>query len=207
MAHVLMNPKAQSILHEHHMTQEVYIITRGSGQLIRGGDIIMVQAGDAIWIPLFVRHKLINTSAASLEHLVLAAPSFDSSDVYVDDAWQDPYLSSPVPFVQPDVEECFDGAKIIAYELKGVASVAFGWVINDPSRHKPAHYHKKTTEWIFVVEGGGYLECDGQCYNISPGDWIRVEPGEHHALRSRRDQHMVVVCICNPCFSMDDVHY
>lgn len=206
MAHVLMNPKAWSLLHEHHIMQEAYIITRGSGQLIVGESIFSVQTGDTVWIPTHTHHKLVNTSVGSLEHLVLAAPPFDPKDVYVNEEWQDPNVT-PVPFVQPLVSDCFDGAKIVAYEFDDIVSVAFGWVINDPNRHKPAHYHKKTTEWIFVVEGEGFLELNGQNYAIRSGDWICVEPGELHALRNHRDQHMVVVCICNPCFSMDDVHY
>lgn len=206
MAHVLMNPKAWSLLHEHCVMKEAYIITRGSGHLIVGELTLQVQVGDAVWIPTHTRHKLINTGVGSLEHLVLAAPPFDPKDVYLDESWQDPILP-PHPFNQPPVNECFDGAKIVAYEFDGIVSVAFGWVINDPSRHKPAHYHKKTTEWIYVVEGEGFLELNGENHSIRAGDWICVEPGEYHALRNHKDQHMVVVCMCSPCFRMDDVHY
>ncbi|QQG45352.1 MAG: cupin domain-containing protein [Candidatus Sungiibacteriota bacterium] len=206
MAHVLMNPKAWSLLHEHHRVDEAYIITHGSGHLIRGDTVFAVQAGDVLWIPRHTRHKLINTSATSLEHLVLAAPPFDSADVYLDESWGDP-KATPQPFVQPPVDDCFDGARIIAYELTGVASIAFGWVMADPTRHKPAHYNKDITEWICVVEGGGFIEVDGVSYPIRRGDWIRIDPDEKHALRNRNDQHMIVVCICTPCFKMEDVHY
>ncbi len=206
MAHVLMNPKAWSLLHEHRRMDEAYIITRGTGHLVRGDAVYVVQAGDAIWIPRSTRHKLINTSAASLEHLVLAAPPFDPTDVYVDESWQDP-KAMPQSFVQPPVQDCFDGAKIVAYEFGNIVSIAFGWATADPSRHKQAHYHKKITEWIYVVEGEGAIEIDGVSYAVARGDWIRINPGEAHALRNYKDRHMVVVCVCTPCFSMDDVHY
>lgn len=206
MAHVVMNPKAESLLHEHHTMEEVYIITRGCGELIRGDVTLSVQVGDVIWIPPFFRHKLTNTSAGSLEHLVLALPPFDPKDVYTDKAWQDP-KEPPIPFCQPKAMECFDGAKVIAYGLKDAYSIAFGWVTNEPKRRKNAHYHKKTTEWIFVVEGRGVLELNGRNYRIEAGDWIRVEPEEFHALRNQGEQHMVVACICSPHFNMEDVHY
>src|SRR5271157_2840468 len=74
VAHVLMNPRAWSLLHEHHEMEEVYVITRGAGHLICGDDIFTVQPGDAILIPRGVRHKLVNTGIVSLEHLVVAAP-------------------------------------------------------------------------------------------------------------------------------------
>jgi len=206
MAHVLMNPKAWSLLHEHHKMKEAYIITHGTGHLVCGDDIFVVQAGDLIWIPEYTRHKLTNTSVGRLEHLVIAAPPFDPADIHLDESWQDPDVV-PQPKVQPPIDDCFDGAKIIAYELDDVASVAFGWVTADPTRRKPAHYHKETTEWIFVVEGQGAIEVDGASHPITRGDWIRIDPGEEHAFRNENDESLVVVCICTPCFSMSDVHY
>ena len=201
-----MNPKAWSLLHEHHRMDEAYIITRGTGHLIRGDAVLAVQAGDVVWIPRHTRHKLTNTSAASLEHLVLAAPPFDPTDVHLNESWGDPEVP-PQPFIQPPVDDCFDGARIVAYELENVASVAFGWVMADPTRHKPAHYHKETTEWIYVVEGEGFIEVNGVTHAINHGDWIRIDFGETHALRNSNDQHMIVVCICTPRFKMEDVYY
>ncbi|OGZ68637.1 MAG: hypothetical protein A3D44_03930 [Candidatus Staskawiczbacteria bacterium RIFCSPHIGHO2_02_FULL_42_22] len=206
MAHVIMNPKAESLPHHHQAMREAYVITRGTGHLIVGGHNYLVQAGDAMVIDHHITHGLVNSSAASLEHLVLAWPPFDPADVHVNRDYEG-HKGFDRVFPQPEPVECFDGAKIIAYEFGDIASVAFGWVINDPRRHKPAHYHKKTIEWIFVVEGEGSLELNGESHNIRSGDWIRVEPDEYHALRNRKDQHMVVVCVCNPCFCMDDVHY
>ncbi len=106
-------------------------------------------------------------------------------------------------------------------------SVAFGMCTNDPKRHKEAHYHKKTTEWIYVVEGKGSIERTSPGFQksthwIEAGDWIEIPPGESHALRNYRDemlafdspsfrnnhnQHLVVVCMCEPQFDMTDVHY
>ncbi|MEK7583674.1 MAG: cupin domain-containing protein [Patescibacteria group bacterium] len=206
MAHVLMNPRAWSLLHEHHLMDEIYLITRGTGHLIRGEEILIVQPGDAVHIRPYERHKLVNTSLTRLEHLVLAAPPFDPNDVHLDLAWKDPIVT-PVPFVQPPVTDCFDGARIVAYEFPGIASVAFGSVLSDPERRKLPHYHKAATEWIFVIEGEGTLEVDGVPHLIGGGDWIRVDPGEAHAFRNEHAEHLVVTCICTPCFSMADVYY
>lgn len=206
MAHVLMNPKTWSLPHEHQRMDEAYIITRGTGHLVRDNNIFIVQAGDVLWIPRSTRHKLTNTSAASLEHLVLAVPPFNPADVSVDESRQDP-KAVPQQFVQPPVNDCFDGAKIIAYEFGNIVSIAFGWVAADPARRKPAHYHEKTTEWIYVIEGEGAIEINDLLYPIVCGDWIRVSPGEEHALRNDKNQHMVVVCVSTPCFTADDVHY
>ena len=102
IAHVLMNPKSHSRLHEHRMMREAYIITKGSGRLVRGDTNLLVQAGDVVCIQPLERHRLINTGVMSLEHFVLASPLFDPEDVYLDTMWQDP--QSAISFRQ--LEAC-----------------------------------------------------------------------------------------------------
>ncbi len=210
MAHVLMNPRASSLPHQHYNTEELYIITRGTGNLVKRSAgkerALVVKPGDVIRIPQYAHHKLENAGIVSLEHLVLATPPFNPTDVYLIKDWRDPD-TAPQPFVQPLVTDCFDGAKIVAYKFPDTASVAFGWVMAETSRHKLPHYHKEITERIFVVEGGGFIELEGILHEIVTGDWLTIKPREIHALRNINEQHMVVVCICTPCFSMDDVYY
>ena len=206
-AHVLMNPSAWSLLHKHLKMHEVYIITQGQGDLIVGNNALRVQAGNAVLISPRQQHKLSNTGVVSLEHLVLAIPPFDPTDVLLVDEQYEPF-SGFAPYNLPPIQECFDGAKIIPYTFPEInTSIAFGWVINDPKRHKAAHYHKITREWAFIVEGNGFVEINGNNVPIAKGDWIQIEPEEFHAFRNNNDQYMVVVCICTPVFTMNDVYY
>ena len=167
MAHVIMNPKEDSLFHDHQMFGEIYVITRGKGHLVFGVSLLAVEPGDVILIPPRVGHKLTNTGVVSLEHLVLSTPPFNPADVHL----RDSILSAdvlPQRFDRPPVDDCFDGAKIVAYDFVAIdkkvvdTSVAFGWVMADPKRRKPAHYHKISSEWIYVVEGMGFIEIDGK---------------------------------------------
>lgn len=208
MAHVVMNPGAFSLLHEHRKMAEVYAITRGSGELVVGPTSHRVQAGSVIHIPANTSHQLFNTGATSLEHLVLASPPFDPTDVLVAKRQGMRHaISKPVTF--PSLVECFDGAKIIPYELPELdLSFAFGWVINDSVRYnKKPHYHKGITEFIFVVEGKGVVEIGNETIPVEAGDWLEVPAGTDHAIRNKEDQYMVALCICSPRFDMADVHY
>ncbi len=207
MAHVVMNPGAYSLLHEHRVMDEVYAITRGSGELIVGSLSYEVRAGSVVHIPANIPHQFYNTGLTSLEHLVLAAPAFDPADVIVAEKQDTPHTTN-VPVTFPQVVECFDGAKIIPYELPGIdLSFAFGWVINDPARHKAPHYHKRTSEFIFVVEGKGTVEIGDRSVPVEAGDWLEVPVGADHAIRNKEDQYMIALCICSPRFDMADVHY
>lgn len=210
LAHVIMNPLAQSVLHNHKRMTEIYIITKGYGELGLGseqdGAYHQVAAGSVFEIPLGVPHMLRNCSSGHLEHLVLALPPFDPSDVYLLADQRLPEKVSPLSL--PAVQDCFDEAKIIPYDFSHLdLSVAFGWVINDPARRKQPHYHEETTEFVYVVEGRGFIELDRVREPIQPGDWIQIDCGKEHAFINESPEDMVVVCICSPAFQMADVHY
>jgi mannose-6-phosphate isomerase-like protein (cupin superfamily) len=211
MAHVITNPMATSLLHNHQRMTEIYVITKGYGELGFGvpetdGCYHQVTAGSAYEIPVGVPHMLRNKSSGHLEHLVFALPPFDPADVNLLDGKR---LAEDVrPLSLPEVQECFDGAKILSYAFPRLdLSIAFGWVINDPARRKQPHYHKKITEFVFVVEGKGFIEINRVRQPIQSGDWIRIDPETEHALINESPEDMVVVCTCSPAFEMEDVHY
>ena len=206
VAHVHMNPLATSLLHKHEKMAEIYVITRGHGLLRFGDADHLVGAGSVVHIPTGVPHMLTNLGCGSLEHLVFALPPFDPEDVHM---VADDGLTRAIHFLPlPPVQDCFDGAKIVPYSFaQHDLSIACGWVANDPTRLKQPHYHKNTTEWIYVVEGKGSIEVDGQEIPTCQWDWLRMEPGTEHAIRNHASEDLVVVCICSPMFSMTDVHY
>jgi mannose-6-phosphate isomerase-like protein (cupin superfamily) len=208
VAHVVMNPGSSSLLHSHRKMQEVNVFTRGFGLLGYNGRHEEVRAGAVNWVPANIKHRISNIGATSLEYLVIALPPFDPTDVFVaEDQGRAPL--SGVPFKFLEVIESFDGAKIMPYCYHPVLdlSCAFGWVTNDPARRKKPHYHKVLTEYIYIVEGKGYVEVDGNAQAVTAGDWLEIQPTEPHAIRNPNDQHLVALCICSPHFDKTDVYY
>ncbi len=65
MAHVLMNPEARSLLHDHAKMAEVYAVTRGTGELVVGDVCHEVRAGSVVHIPAGVPHQFFNTGTTS----------------------------------------------------------------------------------------------------------------------------------------------
>jgi mannose-6-phosphate isomerase-like protein (cupin superfamily) len=211
MAHVIMNPLAQSLLHYHEKMTEIYVITKGFGELGIGRlgeslEIHQVAAGSVFRIPKRTTHMLKNKSGGHLEHLVFALPPFESSDVRIIEG--EPQTGGAYSLSLPKAEDCFDGAKILPYSFPQLdLSIAFGWAINDPARHKKPHYHIKAEEFVYVVEGEGFVEIDQVHFPIQSGEWIRIKPGTEHALRNESPEDLVVVCVCSPAFQMEDVRY
>lgn len=42
------------------------------------------------------------------------------------------------------------------------------------------HYHKRTTELYYFLEGSGQIELDGQSFDIEPGTSVLIKPGCRH---------------------------
>ena len=206
MAHVIMNPMAQSLVHSHERMSEIYVVTKGYGELGIGAEYHQVAAGSVFEIPVDTPHMLRNKSSGQLEHLVFALPPFDPTDI---DLLEGDILAEKTHALSlPEVEECFDGAKILSYQFPQLdLSIAFGWVINDSARRKQPHYHKEITEFIYVADGKGLVRTNQENHSIQSGDWIRIDPKTEHALINESPEDMVAVCVCSPSFRMEDVYY
>jgi len=62
------------------------------------------------------------------------------------------------------------------------------------------HYHKRCTEYYYVVEGGGRIELDGDVVELRPGTAIVIPPGVAH--RGRGDFKALIVAV--PALEEDD---
>jgi len=62
------------------------------------------------------------------------------------------------------------------------------------------HYHKKTTEFYYVLEGTGILELDGEEVELRKDTVVMIPPGVRH----RAYGEVTALVIGNPPFSPDD---
>lgn len=63
------------------------------------------------------------------------------------------------------------------------------------------HYHKKTTELYYVLEGEGTLELDGQAIPVSAGSAVLIRP----TVRHRATGNIVALVVGNPPFHHEDL--
>ena len=67
------------------------------------------------------------------------------------------------------------------------------------------HYHKKTEEFYFILEGEGIMEVDAERRTIAPGDAILIPPGAWHQITA--SQPLRFLCCCAPPYSHDDTFF
>ncbi|WP_096087790.1 cupin domain-containing protein [Agaribacterium haliotis] len=67
------------------------------------------------------------------------------------------------------------------------------------------HYHKKTTEYYYILEGTGQVYLDGQLSDVQSGDLITIPPGVvHQAICDKNDMLKILVIEVPP--AIGDVH-
>jgi mannose-6-phosphate isomerase-like protein (cupin superfamily) len=66
--------------HYHRRTEELYLLTSGSGRLVIDGEEQLLLAGDCALIAPGARHKLYNVGAEPLRVICACAPGYSDED-------------------------------------------------------------------------------------------------------------------------------
>lgn len=80
LAEARVPPGTATLLHRHHITEEVYHVTQGTGLMTLGDEVFPISAGDSIVIPPAVPHRVENTGVLPLHILCCCAPAYSHGD-------------------------------------------------------------------------------------------------------------------------------
>jgi mannose-6-phosphate isomerase-like protein (cupin superfamily) len=79
-AEATVPPGAQTALHRHKLTEEIYHITHGAGRMTLGAERFAVTVGDTICIAPGTPHCMENTGEAPLKILCACSPAYSHAD-------------------------------------------------------------------------------------------------------------------------------
>ena len=71
---------AETRLHRHRVTEELYHVTQGTGRMTLGDRVFDVKVGDTACIPPGTSHRIRNTGAEPLKILCACAPAYAHED-------------------------------------------------------------------------------------------------------------------------------
>ena len=80
LAEASIPPGGATTEHYHRVTEELYLITAGTGRLRIGEEEREVAAGDCAVIPPGARHKIWNTGDGVLKIVCACAPAYSHED-------------------------------------------------------------------------------------------------------------------------------
>ena len=80
LAEATLPPGTATLLHRHQVTEEIYHVTHGCGQMTLGDDVFAIAAGDSILIAPGTAHRVANTGHEALRILCCCAPAYSHAD-------------------------------------------------------------------------------------------------------------------------------
>jgi len=68
------------------------------------------------------------------------------------------------------------------------------------------HYHRKSEELYFILEGQATMEIDGETRKVAQGDGILIPAGTWHQIHASQDSPLRFLCCCAPPYSHEDTY-
>ena len=90
--------------------------------------------------------------------------------------------------------------RLISHEDVSLSPAAWAHAV-DIDGAKP-HFHKRSTELYYVLDGGGTVTLDGEAHEVSRGSLVHIPPGVVHGA----DGRMRVLVIGIPDIADDDYY-
>jgi quercetin dioxygenase-like cupin family protein len=92
-----------------------------------------------------------------------------------------------------------DGVKGVSMRLMvgradGAPNFSMRHFTVDPGGHTPRHSHNYEHE-VFVIEGAGRIEDDGEMHDISAGDVLYMAPNRTHQFVNTSDRPLKFMCL------------
>ena len=91
---------------------------------------------------------------------------------------------------------CGTAKRAFQTESEGVASMHIVEIKQDSE----LHYHKRMTEFYYVLAGKGHIELDGHRFEIAAGSAIMIKPGCRH----RAVGPLTILNVPVPAFDPED---
>ena len=99
--------------------------------------------------------------------------------------------------------DCGDRRRLFSRDDPSPAAFIHAVRIRDA---KP-HYHRRATEYYYVLEGEGVMVLDGEEVPLAPGCCLEVRPGTVHRARGSAPDGLLVLVIGVPSIADDDIFY
>ena len=82
LAEATLEPDQATQRHRHRVTEEIYFVLKGSGDMEVDGEHKRIAVGDAVLIPAGAWHSLHNNGTSELRILCACVPPYSHDDTY-----------------------------------------------------------------------------------------------------------------------------
>jgi mannose-6-phosphate isomerase-like protein (cupin superfamily) len=68
------------------------------------------------------------------------------------------------------------------------------------------HFHRRSEEIYFVLDGTGEMELEGERRQVGPGDAVLIPPGAWHQITAGGSP-LRFLCACSPAYAHEDTFF
>ena len=109
-----------------------------------------------------------------------------------------------VPFTTKDGSEI---RVLLDGEVASAANQSLAEAVLAPGQATERHYHARTEEIYYLLEGTGEMEVDGDRRTVEPGDAVLIPPGARHQITETHAGPLLFLCCCAPPYSHEDTFF
>jgi len=68
------------------------------------------------------------------------------------------------------------------------------------------HYHQKTEELYFIIQGKGLMMLGDEHFEVTEGDTVCIKPGVRHHIKNLGSDDLKFLCCCSPAYCHEDTY-
>jgi mannose-6-phosphate isomerase-like protein (cupin superfamily) len=76
-----------------------------------------------------------------------------------------------------------------------------------PGGSTQRHYHARSEEIYFLLEGRADMELEGEHRELGPGEAVAIPPGAWHEIKTLGDAEVRFLCCCAPPYTHEDTYF
>src|SRR5262245_51740512 len=94
--------------------------------------------------------------------------------------------------------------ELLAHRNSCIANQSLAEARLPPGMSTTPHYHPRTEEIYYLLEGTGHMRIGDETRDVGPGDAIAIPPGVVHTITSTGRQTLKFLCCCAPGYEESD---
>lgn len=113
------------------------------------------------------------------------------------------HLSKVIPFTTKDGSQI---RELLSHRNSDIRRQSLAEATLPPGGATTEHYHLKTEEIYFILEGCGRMQIEKEIQKVQAGDAIGILPGQRHKLWNDGPMPLRLLCCCAPCYEHKDTY-
>lgn len=110
-------------------------------------------------------------------------------------------ISRTEPFITKDNSEI---REILSPRNSSLENQSLAEARVSPGKATIQHYHVKTEEIYYILQGRAEIIVEGEVKEVVEGDGIVILPGQKHRIWNTGDEDLVFLCCCAPAYEDED---